>query len=118
MFNLAFIPDKRAAVGLTMVIVGTCLIGYGLVLAAVVATSSATRGLTPEQHGLSAGLITSSQQWGLGAGLAVLTNVSRIGLPSIGEGPRAAFLGGAIAAAAGATGIWSTLSRHRKTWLR
>lgn len=52
---------------------GTCLVGYGLVLVGVVASIQASSTLGADEHGLSGGLLVTTQQFGVALGLALLS---------------------------------------------
>lgn len=89
MSTLAVTPVGDGALG--WLVVGTCLVGYGLVLVGVVASIQASGALGGGEHGLSGGLLVTTQQFGLAVGLALLS------LAGVG-GYRAATAAGAVLA--------------------
>ncbi|MFG3284528.1 MFS transporter [Streptomyces sp. NPDC048111] len=99
---LAATPTTSAA-ATACVLLGTCLTGFGLVLAAVVAAVAAAERLGPDEHGVSGGLLITTQQLGVAFGLALLLMVSDLGTGGAlsTAGLRLSFLGGAVLAALG-----------------
>jgi hypothetical protein len=61
-----------AALPVPFILAGTCLTGFGLVLVAVVTAIAATAEVSADEHGLSGGLLITTQQLGVSLGLAVL----------------------------------------------
>ncbi|WP_409471683.1 MFS transporter [Streptomyces sp. HC307] len=99
MVVLAATPLDAAAVG--VLVLGTSLVGFGLVLVAVVASMLASDGLQEGEHGLSGGVLMTTQQLGVSIGLGCLLLVAQLapGTPTSVGSIRACFLAGAGLAA-------------------
>lgn len=76
MFGLAYLPNKPLLT-LIQLIASTSLVGFGLVLVAVITSIWAASELSSNDHGVSAGLLNATQQWGLAIGLTALIIVSQ-----------------------------------------
>lgn len=89
------------------VLAATCLTGFGLVLVAVVTAVAATAELNADEHGLSGGLLITTQQLGVSLGLAVLLVVGQLvaGNPLSIHGTRVCLLAGGVLAALGCAAV-------------
>ncbi|MFJ5712444.1 MFS transporter [Streptomyces sp. NPDC093105] len=98
---LALTPLGPAA--WVFVVVGSCLTGFGLVLVGVVSAVAAAAALRPDEHGVSGGLLVTTQQSGVACGLAVLLLAGGLapGDALSPTGLRLSLLGGAVLALAG-----------------
>lgn len=85
------------------ILVGTCLTGFGLVLVAVITAVAAAARLNPDEHGMSGGLLVTTQQLGVASGLALLLVVGEFatGAPLSETGIRTCLLAGGALAVAG-----------------
>ncbi|MFI1166960.1 MFS transporter [Streptomyces sp. NPDC020801] len=92
------------------ILVGTCLTGFGLVLVAVITAVAAAARLNPDEHGVSGGLLVTTQQLGVAGGLALLLVVSEFatGDPLSETGIRTCLLTGAALAVAGCAVVAAT----------
>ncbi|GAA2239774.1 MULTISPECIES: MFS transporter [Kitasatospora] len=92
---------------LAFILAGTCLTGFGLVLVAVVTAVAATTELNADEHGLSGGLLITTQQLGVSLGLAGLLVVGQLttDAPLSVSGTRTCFLAGGVLAALGSAAI-------------
>ncbi|GAA3310343.1 MFS transporter [Streptomyces cinereospinus] len=108
-------PDEGVA-AVVCVLVGTCLTGFGLVLVAVVTAVAAAARLNPDEHGVSGGLLVTTQQLGVAGGLALLLVVGEFatGAPLSETGLRICLLGGGVLAAAGCA-VVAALGRSTRT---
>ncbi|MFD4374305.1 MFS transporter [Streptomyces sp. NPDC058486] len=98
---LALTPLGAGAWG--FVVVGSCLTGFGLVLVGVVSAVAAAAVLRPDEHGVSGGLLVTTQQFGVAFGLAALLLAGGLapGEALSLSGLRLSLLGGAVLALAG-----------------
>ncbi|MBO2463093.1 MFS transporter [Actinomadura violacea] len=94
---------------LTDVLPGSLISAVGMSLVFIPATMAAIGGVAPEQGGLASGIVNTTYQVGSAIGLAVMTAIAtsqgagRLGdLPGLTDGFRAAFIGAAVVALAGA----------------
>ncbi|QKG25945.1 MFS transporter [Actinomadura verrucosospora] len=94
---------------LTDVLPGSLISAVGMSLVFIPATMAAIGGVAPEQGGLASGIVNTTYQVGSAIGLAVMTAIAtsqgagRLGdLPGLTHGFRAAFIGAAVVALAGA----------------
>ncbi|WP_367130187.1 MFS transporter [Saccharothrix sp. HUAS TT1] len=122
---MAALPSGAA--GLTAVLVGTALVGFGNITAVVMIIISATAGVPDDRQGLAGGLFNTSQQLGsaLGVALFAALAVGRTAgeLPagaSVAEAPAAALLSGyrfsllLCGLLAVAAGIFAALADRRR----
>ncbi|MEU8927458.1 MFS transporter [Kitasatospora sp. NPDC048545] len=89
------------------VVAGTCLTGFGLVLVAVVTAVAATAELNADEHGVSGGLLITTQQLGVSLGLAVLLVAGQLAAdsPLSVHGTRICLLAGGVLAALGCAAV-------------
>ncbi|MET8541465.1 MFS transporter [Kitasatospora sp. NPDC004799] len=89
------------------VLAATCLTGFGLVLVAVVTAVAATAELNADEHGLSGGLLITTQQLGVSLGLAVLLVAGQLAAdsPLSVHGTRTCLLAGGVLAALGCAAV-------------
>ncbi|WP_242904585.1 MFS transporter [Actinomadura terrae] len=93
----------------TDVLPGSLISAVGMSLVFIPATMAALNGVAPEQGGLASGIVNTTYQVGSAIGLAAMTAIAtsrgadELGdLPSLTDGFRAAFIGAAVVALAGA----------------
>jgi EmrB/QacA subfamily drug resistance transporter len=105
---------------LTDVLPASVIAAVGMSLAYIPAMMSAVSGVRPEESGLASGIVNTTYQVGSALGLAVMSAIAtsqgaaELGnLPRLTDGFRAAFIGAAVVAAAGAL-LASTLMRRPK----
>lgn len=70
MFLIACADVNQMLSSLSLVILGSVMVGFGMVLASASSIIEVSKELRGHEHGLSAGLINATQQWGLGLGAA------------------------------------------------
>ncbi|WP_037358945.1 MFS transporter [Amycolatopsis orientalis] len=94
-----FLIGEQAGIGMTILLVGSAIGGFGHVWAVVSYTITATSALPDREQGLATALTSMTQQIGFTVGIPVLSAIAaaQIGEPSAAERPHA-ILGGVTSA--------------------
>jgi hypothetical protein len=94
---IAVAPASPWELALAVIVAGSSLVGFGLVLAAAATFIEASSVLNDDEHGRSAGLISATQQWGIGIGTALLVSAGHAWHESLSLDPvRLSILGGGL----------------------